>query len=379
MKTLLTFILIITSLYASSQIQNEKGKLILETNDTILGSITYYDDLSSTVTYIDNKDSLNSCTIECINEIVLNNGIRYTTINYDDKKDGRVFVQRIISSDLISLYASEENGLIYYYVGKDGISYRLENNKVFEERDDKRFSRYDNKYLGSLKIIMSDKPELFDQIDELNLTESDLIEIVLEYNEGNISFLMTTEKAASKTISNWVVFGQYSNFGTYYLAEPTFGYSYGIFGGSQIYFTKNKRHSFRFSLGYSHYELHAKHDSGLSYLTKDVYAEVFNIGITYEYIFFMTQRTNIYVLLHIADLSYVSKYEHDEANTNISNSFVPMLRVSPGIGLEYKTKKRLSFYAELNSVLNADHIPSNFSIGLKYDLGKITRNYIKGN
>ena len=57
------------SFIAFSQIQNENGKLILETNDTIVGSITYYDDFSSTVTYIDSRDSLNSCTIECINEM----------------------------------------------------------------------------------------------------------------------------------------------------------------------------------------------------------------------------------------------------------------------------------------------------------------------
>ncbi|MAE07505.1 MAG: hypothetical protein CL661_01950 [Bacteroidetes bacterium] len=179
MKTLKTLILIFMSFIAFSQIQNENGKLILETNDTIVGSITYYDDFSSTVTYIDSRDSLNSCTIECINEIVLDNGIRYTTINYEDKKDGRVFVQRIISSDLISLYASEENGSIYYYVVKDSIIYRLENNKVIEERDDKKYLRYDNKYLGSLKMIMSDKPELFDQIDELRLTESEIIDVIL--------------------------------------------------------------------------------------------------------------------------------------------------------------------------------------------------------
>lgn len=67
MKPLSTFILIFISFIAVSQIQNENGKLILNTNDTITGSITYYDDFSSTVTYIDSKDSVNSCTIECIN------------------------------------------------------------------------------------------------------------------------------------------------------------------------------------------------------------------------------------------------------------------------------------------------------------------------
>jgi hypothetical protein len=190
---------------------------------------------------------------------------------------------------------------------------------------------------------------------------------------------MTTETAKSKSISNWVIFGQYSNFGTYYFSEPTFGYSYGIFGGAQLFFTKNRRHSLKFSLGYSHYELHGQHDSGLSYLTKDMYSEIFSFGFTYEYIFFMTKRTNIYVILHIADLSYVSEYDYDDNNNKNDSYVLPIPRGSPGIGLEYKTQKRLSFYVELNNLLNASHIPENFSVGLKYDIGKITRNYLKGN
>lgn len=180
MKFRLLALFLIPSLFTFSQIQNERGKIILETNDTIVGSITYYDDFSSTVTYIDNNNVKNSCTIECINEIILNTGVRYTTIEYDDQQDGRVFVQKIISSDLISLYASEENGALHYYVTKDSVSYKLENNEVkivkkiengivsyyaFKNnkyyklnindkalsKDDKQFTTYDHRYIGILK------------------------------------------------------------------------------------------------------------------------------------------------------------------------------------------------------------------------------------
>lgn len=72
MKFRLTFLFIIISFYSYSQIQNEKGKIVLETNDTVVGSITYYDDFSSTVTYVDNNNVGNSCTIDCIDEIILN-------------------------------------------------------------------------------------------------------------------------------------------------------------------------------------------------------------------------------------------------------------------------------------------------------------------
>lgn len=93
----------------------------------------------------------------------------------------------------------------------------------------------------------------------------------------------------------------------------------------------------------------------------------------------MTQRTNIFAILHISDLSYVSKYDYKDDNNKLDSYFLPMPRISPGIGLEYKTLKQLSFYVEINNLLNATHIPSSFSVGLKYDIGKTTRNYMHTN
>ena len=56
--------------------------------------------------------------------------------------------------------------------------------------------------------------------------------------------------------------------------------------------------------------------------------------------------------------------------------FLPMPTLAPGLGIEYKTLKRLSFYLEINNLLNVSYIPMNFSAGLKYDIGKITRSHI---
>ncbi|NQU35881.1 MAG: hypothetical protein HQ521_21845 [Bacteroidetes bacterium] len=390
MKNLLTFFLTFITFFAFSQIQNEKGKLILETNDTIVGSISYYDDFSSTVTYIDKNNNGNSCTIDCINEIILNNGIRYTTLVYPDGKDGKVFVQKVIESNLISLYASEENGAIYYYVTKGDTIYRLENNyliekqsmnktsvnQVMKKNDNRKYSRSDNRYLGSLKMIMIDKPELFDKIDELKLNENDLIDIILEYNQGIISFMMTTEKAESKGITNWVAFGQYSHFDTYYFSEPTYGNSYGIFAGTQMYFTKSRRHSLKFSIGYSQYKLKKETKVGYGvYKRVKANAVVYDFEFIYEYIVFMTRRTNIYANMHIADFAHVTKY-YDDDNTKYDSYTLPIPRFSPGVGIEYKSQKRFSFYCEVNHLLKASYIPLNFSFGIKYDIGKITGNYL---
>jgi len=351
------------------------GKIILNNNDTVNGFITYYDDFSSTVTYSDSTNNTNSCTIDCINEIILDNGYIFTTIDYDDGEDGSIFVQKIIESKLISLYASEENGSVYYYVSKDNIAYKLENSEITTEgNNNKRYRYFDKKYIGIFKMVMSDKPELFDKIDNLKFTKNNMMNIVLEYNKGNVSYIMPTIITRSKSNANTVIFGQYNNFGNFYHAELTSGLSYGIFGGIQIYFSRNRRHSFKFPLGYSHYAL--EYDkmgpNGITY-TKNEFADVISIGVTYEYIMFMTKRINIYTQINIGEFSFVTK-KYEDGNDEIFVSPIP--RLSPGIGLEYKTKKRLSFFAEINNILIFKAFPINFSAGVRYDVGKITGNIL---
>lgn len=382
MKNLITFLMVIISFTSLSQIQNERGKLILEGQDTIVGLITYYDDISTNVIYTDNSDNSNSCTIDCINEIILDNGVRFTTIDYDDNDDGKVFVQKIITSDLISLYGSEENGTTYFYINKDTITYRLENNRLIEKNDKNiRYARYDRKYLGSLKMIMSDKPELFDRIDKLKLTEDDIMALVLDYNQGNVEYIMSTAIAKSKSISNWVAFAQYSHFGTYFQTQPTFDYSYGYFIGTQMYFSRSRRHSLKFLFGYSRYNTEKTIFFGHASQKQEYYYSNFiSLGITYEYIFILTNRTHFYAQLQFGEIGYLTEFDKKtNTETETSRNFYPMPRLSPGIGFEYKTKKRLSFNLEINHLLNAAYIPENFSVGIKYDIGKVTRNRITKN
>ena len=70
---------------------------------------------------------------------------------------------------------------------------------------------------------------------------------------------------------------------------------------------------------------------------KEIHSQVIGLGFTYEYIFFMTQRTNFYALIHLADLAYVTEYDYKDDNNEISQDFLPVPRVSPGVGFEYKS------------------------------------------
>lgn len=56
MKKLIAFILVMPALAAFGQIQNEKGRIILDTKDAITGVLSMYNDLDLRVFYLDENN-----------------------------------------------------------------------------------------------------------------------------------------------------------------------------------------------------------------------------------------------------------------------------------------------------------------------------------
>ena len=366
MRFRLITLFLFAALVSFSQIQNQEGEVIFQNGDTVTGNIYYYVDTPEELIVYDNNDLKNTFLLNQFNEINLNNGIKYKCINYPTKKSTPALFQKIISSNKINLYSKEYNGGIYFYVSKDNSIYPLENNDVYTKKDDKKYLSKDFKYIGTLKMLMADQPELYEEIDKTKLNEPSLCDIIIDYNKGDISYYYTIDKTKKRTEPNWLLFGQYSQYASYVLNTDV-AYSFGILAGTQVNFTRNHRHSFKFNLGYSKYQM------------ADNYNQILDLGVWYQYIFFRTERLNTYVSLNILELSYIKEYDY-ETDDNTENYFYPVLRFSPGIGLEYKTLKRLSFYAELNNIFyniaKTSFRQSSFSIGIKYDIGNTTSKHI---
>jgi len=366
MRYSLIILFLFSTLLSFSQIQNLEGQIILQNSDSISGSIYYFIDTPDEL-IIYNNDVKRTFLLNQIAEINLKSGVKYKCINYPDKNSNPLLFQKIIISNKISLFSKEKNGAVYFFISKGEKIYQLENNDIYTKKDDKKYLSHDFKYIGTLKMLMSDQPELFEDIDKTKLNEPSLCDIIIDYNKGNISYFYTTEKADRGIDPNWLLFGQYSSYANYVLNTEV-AYSFGILAGTQVSFTRNRRHSLKINIGYSKYQM------------ANEYYQILDLGFWYQYVFFRTERLNAYMIFNILELSYIKEYDY-KTNDNTDNYLYPVFRFSPGFGFEYKTLKRLSFYAELNNivynVVNTSFLPSSFSIGIKYDIGSTTRKHIQ--
>ena len=98
------------------------------------------------------------------------------------------------------------------------------------------------------------------------------------------------------------------------------------------------------------------------------YTEKFTgIWLSYAFTFFMTQKTGIYLhakLFQFGSLKTTNKSDLSDVKTEMYGS--PLF--APGVGINFKPIKRVSVFGELNSLLNINAMPLNFSVGVKFEL-----------
>lgn len=378
MKTkFLLFILLITFstsiLYA--QIQNEKGKIVYKSGAIVNCQISYFFDQPSKIFIIDSSSNKSIIDPIQIKEMVLENGEKYVLKMYKNKLDSLSLIfQTLIESPKISLYMRDERDKNQLYVSKDNIFYKLENNEKIITNKEGTFRGYDYLYIGILKALMSDNHDIIEKLDNVKLTVKDIVEITTQYNNGDITYFWSTDTKIKKS-PDWVLFGQYSNYHSYY-TEQTTGFSFGVVTGFQYYFSSHSRHSFKFAIDYSNYKF--EYDTlvsviwsgtGFKYLwnTCKYNPKTYSLSCRYEYDFIKKNKYDFYLIFHFVDISYFSNLDK---HFGPKKNFGIYPRLNPGFGLEIKPLNRFAIYAEINHLGKIRNILFNYSIGLKYNLSK---------
>lgn len=339
------------------QMLNKAGELTLLNGDTLTGDITYFYDKPSQIVFSSENLSKQVYPVSQVREIKLENGERFVSKKYDAQGDNTYVVLKVlIESSKISLYVREENAAEYFYVSKDDALYRLENNDVETRQDNNTFRQKDNKYIKTLSMLMPDRIDLFDKLYKIQLTEQELTTVLLNYNQGDVTYFWNNDFKGIKE-SNWVAFAQYSKFGSFQ-DDQTTAYSAGQMIGLQYYFDKNGRHSLKISLEHS------------KYTTEWEKLEVTGLGFRYEFEFKQAEKYGAYFLMHLGEIAQVNRIKKDLRDYS---ELTVLTRFSPGVGFEIKPLPRIATYAELNNLLFLKHGPKSFSVGLKYDFGATTR------
>ncbi|NOX47834.1 MAG: porin family protein [Chlorobi bacterium] len=337
-----------------AQIENENGVITLYDGQAYPGHVFYYGSKSDMVILYDSTEKKIEFFPGQIDYINLESGRKFVSRHYLDIQDSTWFIlQSLIESDNISLYMlNNEENKNYFFVQKNDVLYKLENNETIITVDQKKYKKNDNKYIGVLHILMEDRPEFKKQINQTKYSYKGLSKLIIEYNNGNISYFWDPK---IKTGNNWIAIAQYSHYGTYY-GQATVSASFGTGFGLQQYFKDYGGSWFKYALFYSEYYLD----------TEDMV--FYNLALTYGFDFVKTRTFLMYGSFHILDIGYVEISYTNTASED--NKFTLAPRFSPGIGFEYRPISRFSVYTEINNLMQFKYIPNSFSFGLKYDFGK---------
>jgi len=355
MKLKLLLALLFFPAVVFAQIQSQEGKLILADGKALAGSVTYFYDKPAELYFFAESGAKHVYAPHQLQEIQLNNGEKFVSRNYKTNGDSASLLLKVLlESPKISLFSREENATEYFYVSKDDRLYRLENNEVYAQEGHKQYVRKDNKYIGTLSALMSDRMDLLENVRKAILQQKSLTKLIKEYNQGEETYEWKSGSKANRE-PNWVFFTQYSRYG-FSKNFPVEARGYGNMAGFQYYFSKHSRHSFKASIDHS------------SFRFGEEGAQTFGLGLRYEMAFKKAEKFSAYMLVHMMDIAYVS-YTHPEEGFN-ENGFLPALRLSPGLGLEAKPLPRVAVYAEINNLFIIEELPKSISLGLKYDFGK---------
>jgi hypothetical protein len=376
MKKLIAFTLLMPALAAFGQIQNEKGRIILDTKDTITGVLSMYNDLDLRVFYLDENNVKQSCALDCVDEIILDNGKAFVSIPDPDNTTGEIFVYKIITGDKISLYGRNVMGEKLLYLVKEEKSYTLKNETKEFTRGNDRFMVKDNAYVSTLKMLMIDRPDLYNEIDQTGFSVNGIEHTLSLYNTAQTDNRKTVPLKAEKKrfIPGWQVYAQYDNYGSDIHANTVEKYSYGFSAGIQMAFTRNGRHNLKLNVGYSSFDMKTRKQGPTLYYSYYYTEQFTGAWLSYAFTFFMTQKTEIYLqakLLQFGSLKTTNKSDLSDVKTEMYGS--PLF--SPGVGINFKPIKRVSVFGELNSLLNINAMPLNFSVGVKFDLNPSHRKY----
>jgi hypothetical protein len=355
MKLKLLLFLIFFPAAVFGQMLNKPGELALRNGDILTGYITYFYDKPLEIIFSSENGTKQVYAAEQVRNIKLENGERFESKKYHAKGDSSYVVLKVlIESPKISLFVREDDATEYFYASKDDALYRLENNKIYENKGGKRYVREDKQYVAILGAFMRDRIDLVQDLPKVKLKAHSLAKVISEYNQGEETNHLMTGNIGKKE-PNWVFFTQYSKFATP-KDIPASMNAFGNMVGVQYYFSKDSRHSLKASVDYLFTSIN--NESG----------ELYGLGLRYEWAFKRAEKYNIYFQVPIGELGY-AVYNTNNSEWN-KDGFAAYLRLHPGIGLELRPLPRMAVYGEINQLFNFANLPRSFTFGLKYDFGK---------
>ena len=244
---LLIGFIIVLQLSAQEHLLN--ANVHFKDNTAIEGNMFLYESEPDFITVENNSGEKNRYPLKSVNYI--ENQI--TILRNFQYESTYKLLEALVESEKMSLYKKNSNETDLFYVVKSGEIYLLEGGKKTVIIDSKDYTADNYGYRGVLKALTRDDPSLSQKIDKVTYHQKELMDIVISYNNGKISYIKTGSLSKKNKKPNWLIYAQYSNnvsngFFTMNNITPQF-----FQAGVKLYLTEISRHSFKFGFEYGVY------------------------------------------------------------------------------------------------------------------------------
>ncbi len=331
-RNLLIIVGVILSSIMYGQDKENPGFLITNQGDTL--NTDFQDlaqhDLSYKVVYYDTLiDDWSVYWPGAVKQFNIENGDQvYLSRNTGtDLPDSVVFLRCLVAGDHLTLfqYTDENSKNIFFAETREGDLYRLKEGEELING----YYRKNNQYIGQLKNLMIDQPELFPEIEAAGYTRKELIELFEKYHTMRELHFSTNYKSRRKITSNMQLGGLGNIFGwnvggSFFveLSNPD------ILAGGSIRSGLNYRHVYRD---------YTDSPNNFNYVSLDYLLQYkFKRRAVYPYLFAGISAS-------ILNTSTIHSTSAEEPSTRYRHQFVT------GGGVAWESESPFSIYLELRN------------------------------
>ena len=169
------------SIYAYSQSDFRKGFIINNKGEKINGFINYKEN-ASVYEYCEFKKTLDSETVKYSAKLIN----EYGFVNYKKYISKEIIIDNIESKKFLEIIVNGKATLLKYistfYIEKENLFKKLDNKLIEFKENFKTYRRPSNRYIGVLKLLLSDCNNIKITIEKIKYNEIDLTKLISKYN-----------------------------------------------------------------------------------------------------------------------------------------------------------------------------------------------------
>lgn len=170
---------------AEAQHTFKEGYVVMQNSDTIVGLINVKSNSKNASVcefkYPD-SDEIQMFSPAEITSYKIENSKLYVSKQAMIEDSARLVFLEYLINGIVDLYYLKQGSKEYYFIDKEGVLHELSNEKKLVTENDLTYEKSSNQYIGVLKVLFQDSPELYQDIGNTEFAYRPLIKITKDYH-----------------------------------------------------------------------------------------------------------------------------------------------------------------------------------------------------